>query len=322
MALSGGLKINNMRVIFMGTPEFAVVSLNTLLENHINIVAVVTVPDKPKGRGLHLQPSAVKRAALAAKLLVLQPDNLRDGQFIRNIVDLKPDLIVVVAFRILPEEVFTIPPLGTVNLHGSLLPAYRGAAPINWAIINGEKVTGVTTFFIKRNVDSGHIIDQAEIPITPDMTAGELHDIMAIKGADLLLNTCRKIERGKVTVTVQNESLVTKAPKIQRERCEINFFQPAENVHNFIRGLSPYPCAYTFFNGKRCFLFCSRIIDLIKVETEPGFISAIINNDKILIQCAPGLIAVGEIQLEGKKRMPVADFLRGQRLLAGMRLGK
>jgi methionyl-tRNA formyltransferase len=311
-----------MRVIFMGTPEFAVVSLNKLLESKINIVAVVTVPDKPKGRGLHLQPSAVKRAVLTVKLPVFQPENLRDRQFIRNIADLKPDLMVVVAFRILPEELFAIPPLGAVNLHGSLLPAYRGAAPINWAIINGEKMTGATTFFIKKNVDSGNIIDQVEIPITPDMTAGELHDIMAIKGADLLLDTCRKIEQGRATVAVQDESLVTKASKIQREHCEINFLQPVERVHNFIRGLSPYPSAYTFYNGKRCFLFCSTIVDLTKVETEPGYILSIVNNDKIVIQCAPGLIAIGEIQLEGRKRMPVADFLRGQRLSTGMRLGE
>ena len=233
-----------MRVIFMGTPEFAVVSLRKLLEANTNIVTVVTVPDKPKGRGLKLQPSAVKIAALAANIPILQPESLKDPKFIQKLYNSKPDLIIVVAFRILPEEVFTIPPLGTVNLHGSLLPKYRGAAPIHWAIINGEKITGVTTFFIKKEVDTGNIIETIEIPIPSNMTAGELHDIMAAKGAEILLETCRKIEKGSVTTRIQNHSLATKAPKIHQEDCLIDFNQPAEKVHNFIRGLSPYPSAY------------------------------------------------------------------------------
>jgi methionyl-tRNA formyltransferase len=311
-----------MRVIFMGTPEFAVVSFNKLLANDIQIIAALTAPDKPRGRGLKLQPSPVKRAALAANLPVLQPENLQDNCFIQSVCDLKPDLMVVVAFRILPEEVFTIPPLGTVNLHGSLLPAYRGAAPINWAIINGEKMTGATTFFIKKGVDRGNIIDQVEIPVTPDMTAGELHDIMALKGADLLVDTCRKIEMGTVATSVQDESLVIRAPKIRREDCIIDFHQPVEKVHNFIRGLSPYPSAYTFLNGKRLFLFRSSIIDSKKLKTQAGKVTLVINNEKIVIQCTPGLMAVGEVQLEGKKRMPVSDFLRGYRLSAGQELGK
>jgi methionyl-tRNA formyltransferase len=316
------LKKNNMRVIFMGTPEFAVVSLNKLLQNNIHVITVVTVPDKPRGRGLKLQPSAVKTAALKANLTVLQPESLKDDRFIQSLHALKPDLIVVVAFRILPQEVFTIPPLGTVNLHGSLLPAYRGAAPISWAIINGEKITGATTFFINKEIDTGNIIDQVEIPITPGMTAGELHDIMAIKGAELLVASCRKIEKGSVTTIAQDTSLASRAPKIHREQCKINFHQPVEKVHNFIRGLSPYPSAYSFMSGKRLFLFNSSIVDSEKIEANAGTIITIPDNDKIVVQCIPGMIALREVQLEGKRRMSVADFLRGHKLTAGFLLGE
>ena len=235
----------------MGTPQFAVVSLNKLLAADKNVVAVVTASDKPAGRGLKLQASPVKKVALMAHLPVLQPDKLSDPDFIQKLSTFKADLFVVVAFRILPESVFTMPPKGTVNLHGSLLPKYRGAAPINWAIINGESETGVTTFFIRKEVDTGNIIATRAIPITANMTAGELHDFMAEVGADLLLETIRKIESATVKTTEQDETLSTKAPKIHREDCIINFNQSAQNVHNFIRGLSPYPAAYTYLKGKK-----------------------------------------------------------------------
>jgi methionyl-tRNA formyltransferase len=203
-----------MNVIFMGTPQFAVVSLKKLLQEKINIIAVVTAPDRQKGRGLKLQPSVVKQEAVKNNILVLQPEKLKDDAFLNQLKQLKPDLIIVVAFRILPESIFSIPPLGTVNLHGSLLPKYRGAAPINWAIINGETETGVTTIFINKQVDTGNIIDSRKINITSDMTAGELHDKMAQIGADLLLDTCLSIKSGNVSPQKQDERLATPAPKI------------------------------------------------------------------------------------------------------------
>lgn len=295
----------------MGTPEFAVVSLNKLIKEDLDIVGVVSVPDKPQGRGLKLKPSPVKKAASDAGLQILQPSDLKDPDFLQQIKGLKPDLIVVVAFRILPGGVFTIPPLGTINLHGSLLPKYRGAAPINWAIINGENETGVTTFFIRKKVDTGNIIDSEKIPITPDMTAGELHDIMANVGADLLDNTVRKIREGRVETRIQNESLSTKAPKINRSDCVINFNQPVQNVHNFIRGLSPYPTAHTFLNNKMIKFYKSKIRDEIKKKTEVGKIMKSVDEKEIFAQCNPGIISISVVQLEGKKRMGVEEFLRG-----------
>jgi methionyl-tRNA formyltransferase len=311
-----------MRVVFMGTPEFAVVSLNKLLSVGINIVAVVTVPDKPSGRGLKMQQSPVKRAAQANHLPILQPENLNDPDFIINLSHFKPDLIVVVAFRILPESVFTLPPLGAINLHGSLLPQYRGAAPINWAIISGEKKTGITTFFIKKEVDTGNIIAVDKIAIGPDMTAGELHDIMAQRGADLLHKTLKKINQGAVHTKKQDNSLVSRAPKINREDCLINFDRPVQNVHDFIRGLSPYPSAYTFLNGKRVKLFRSRIWDRDTLQVRPATVINIPESKSILIQCNPGIIAISEIQIEGKKRLPVEDFLKGNRISAGIAFGE
>ena len=311
-----------MRVVFMGTPEFAVVSLNKLLLAGINIVAVVTAPDKPSGRGLKIQQSPIKKAAQASRLPILQPEKLSDPDFNINLSHFKPDLIVVVAFRILPESVFTLPPLGTINLHGSLLPKYRGAAPINWAIINGEKETGVTTFFIKKEVDTGNIIDMEKIPISPDMTAGELHDILAQKGADLLHTTLIKIEKGTVRTKKQDDSLASRAPKINRDDCLINFDTPVQKVHDFIRGLSPYPAAYTFLNGRRLRLFASRIWDPVTLKAKPGTLTSISESRRLLIQCNPGIIAIAELQIEGKKRLPVEEFLKGKRIIAGTVFGE
>jgi len=297
----------------MGTPQFAVASLNKLLSEKFDIVGIVTVPDKPQGRGQSVQASPVKIAAQKYNLPILQPEKLKDERFIFSLKEFKPELIVVVAFRILPEEVFTIPPFGTINLHGSLLPKYRGAAPINRAIMNGEKETGATTFFIQKSVDTGNIIDMVKIPITENMTAGELHDIMAEKGAILLAQTCKKILTGNVETILQDNSLVTKAPKIHKDDCQINFNQPVETVHNFIRGLSPYPAAYTKLNDKTIKLFSSQVHDKKKIEFSPGTISKILNNQEFIIQCNPGLLSIKEVQLEGKKRIGVGDFLRGFR---------
>jgi methionyl-tRNA formyltransferase len=316
-----------MRVVFMGTPEFAVVSLHKLLAAGVNIVGVVTTPDKPKGRGQKLQSSPVKMAAESAGLTVLQPESLVATQCIVSLQELKPDLIVVVAFKILPEDVFTIPPLGTINLHGSLLPKYRGAAPINWAIINGETETGVTTFFIQKQVDTGNMIAQAKIPITSDMTAGELHDIMAQTGADLLLKTIQSVEDKTYTLTTQDESQVTKAPKIHKADCEIDFNQPAQQVHDFIRGLSPYPGAYSFIDGKIIKLFGSNLLDTDnwQLNTEkkvaPGTrLKA--QGSELYVACKSGIISIGEVQLEGKRRMSVEEFLRGYAISRGTRFGQ
>ncbi len=299
----------------MGTPEFAVVSLKKLFSESLNIVAVVTAPDKQKGRGLKIQSSPVKVEAIQHNIPVLQPNNLKDEEFISQLKTLAPDLIVVVAFRILPEIVFGMPSLGTINLHGSLLPKYRGAAPINWAIINGEKETGVTTFFIKKKVDTGSVIERGTIPIGDNMTAGELHDQMAYIGADLLIHTCRLIESGSVKTKIQNSDDVSLAPKIFRKDCKINFELPALQIHNFIRGLTPYPAAHTFLNGKMIKLFKSYVHDE-NTELQAGAIVGI-SDHNLIIQCASGCICICEVQLEGKKKMPVEDFQRGYPLIVG-----
>jgi methionyl-tRNA formyltransferase len=308
-----------MRIVFMGTPEFAVVSLKKLQAEGFDLVGVVTVPDKPKGRGQKMHSSPVKLAALEMGLPVLQPVKLKAPEFLNDLQALKPDLIVVVAFRILPAEVFTLPQKGTINLHGSLLPAYRGAAPINWAVINGDAETGATTFFIQEKVDTGNMIDQVRIPVGENMTAGEVHDRMAVEGAVLLAETCRRIKAGNVTPKVQDESLVSKAPKIFREDCRIDFNRPAREVHNFIRGLSPYPAPHCRKNGLQFKLFGSRVINETVRDEIPGTITEIPGNAELHIQCNTGQISISEIQMEGKRRMSVAEYLRGYKISVGER---
>jgi methionyl-tRNA formyltransferase len=306
-----------MNVVFMGTPQFAVVSLKKLLAENINIVSVVTTPDKQKGRGLKIQSSPVKLEAIDHNIPVLQPEKLKDPEFYNQVKQLNPDLIIVVAFKILPESIFTIPPLGTINLHGSLLPKYRGAAPINWAIINGETETGVTTIFINKQVDTGNIISNAKIGISENMTAGELHDEMAKVGADLLFDACLAISEHKVKTKIQEENKVILAPKIFKEDCLINFNQHAKNVHNFIRGLSPYPSAYSVMNDKVVKLFESRIFENRNDRSElPGTIIDIIDN-KLIVQCKQSSISLNEIQIEGKRKMKTEDFLKGSRFQKG-----
>jgi methionyl-tRNA formyltransferase len=309
-----------MRIIFMGTPKFAAVSLQRLLQASLDIVTVVTAPDKPAGRGLHLHVSAVKELAQQHNLPVLQPEKLHDPDFISAVQACAPDLIVVVAFRILPEEVIKIPLKGTVNLHASLLPKYRGAAPIYWAIINGEAETGLTTFYIRKTVDTGNIIDTVRVEISPEMTTGELHDILADRGAELLVKTIRLIGQGRAKAYVQNEALASKAPKITHQDCQINFNKPVQSVHNLIRGLSPFPAAFTYWQEKLIRLYTTRVVDLQKKDQPPGTIVDIVNKDKLIIQCAPGWLEVREVQLESKKRMSVQEFLLGHSLAAGERL--
>lgn len=301
-----------MRILFMGTPEFAVPSLAILLENGYEVVAVVTAPDKPGGRQ-GIQQSAVKQFALSKGLKVLQPEKLKNPAFLAEIEALNADLQIVVAFRMLPEVVWAMPRLGTMNLHGSLLPKYRGAAPINWAIIRGERETGVTTFLLKHEIDTGDLLFQESIPIGPDETAGELHDRMMQVGAQLVLKSVKSIESGQVKPIPQADIEATHAPKIFAETCRINFEQPALQVHNFVRGLSPYPGAWTVLNGKTVKILRSSL-DPRPSETGSGSAPGQWSTDgknHLYISTLDGFVSVLELQLEGKKRMGVRDFLNG-----------
>ncbi|MDI6766594.1 MAG: methionyl-tRNA formyltransferase [Bacteroidota bacterium] len=306
-----------MRIVFMGTPEFAVPSLRILIENNYEIVSVVTAPDKPVGRGLQLSPSAVKQFAIQNNLAVMQPEKLKDPSFVQQLVSYQPDLFVVVAFRILPKEVFSIPRYGSFNLHASLLPKYRGAAPINWAIINGEKETGVTTFFLQETVDTGNIILQARVPIGKDETAGELHNKLADIGAEIVLHSVHSIEIGKINIKTQDDSLASPAPKLFKEDCQINWQKSAHEIHNFIRGLSPKPTAFTHHNNTLLKIYRSSI------TTQQAGRSAgeiLIADRQLIIGTGNGVLEILELQQEGKKRLTAEEFLRGYRILAGDKL--
>ena len=300
------------RIVFMGTPEFAVASLQALVEAGFNIVGVITAPDKPAGRGMKLTESAVKKYAAEQGLHIMQPEKLKNPGFLEELKSLEADLQVVVAFRMLPEVVWNMPPLGTINLHGSLLPQYRGAAPINWAIINGEQETGVTTFKLKHEIDTGDILLQARIPIGENETAGELHDEMKTIGAALLVETVKGIIDGSLE-EVRQETLqqgeLKHAPKLFTETCTINWNKTCNEIYNLIRGLSPYPGALTSLQEKTLKIYGSTK-DVIPPEQAPG---QFVTDEKTLLKfaCADGYIQVTELQLEGKKKMPVADFLRG-----------
>jgi methionyl-tRNA formyltransferase len=298
------------KIVFMGTPDFAVASLKALLNAKMNVVGVVTAPDKPAGRGMQLQQSAVKQFALAHQLPIAQPEKLKSPEFFAQIQAWQPDLQIVVAFRMLPESIWSFPPMGTLNVHGSLLPKYRGAAPINWAIINGEKETGVTTFKLQHAIDTGDILLQERIPIAPNMTAGELHDIMMEVGAQTLVTTLKGLIAGTIESNPQKEALaILHAPKIFTKDCEINFHQPVVKVHNLIRGLAPFPGAITKVDGKLVKLFSTSIV--LDNPKEP--VGSFITDGKTYARfaCSDGYIQLNDIQWEGKKRMPIADFLRG-----------
>lgn len=306
------------RIVFMGTPDFAVTSLQRLLNGGCSVVAVVTAPDRPSGRGLTLTPSPVKKAAEAASLPVLQPEKLRDPAFLEQLASYKADLQVVVAFRMLPEVVWAMPTIGTFNLHGSLLPQYRGAAPINWAIMNGETKTGVTTFFIEKEIDTGQMIFQDQEPIYPDDTAGTLHDRLMERGADLVLKTVRAIEAGNYPRTPQPPANDYKpAPKLSRETTEINWNQPVVKIRNFVRGLSPYPTAWTLINSKFFKVYAVSVANESPFVAEPG--QAYTDHKKlILVRAADGWLSVDSLQAEGKRRMTAEEFLRGNRLLPAL----
>jgi methionyl-tRNA formyltransferase len=312
-----------MRILFMGTPEFAIPSLKTLLEHGYNIVSVVTTPDKPQGRGQKVTPSPVKEFAVERSLPVLQPQLLKDPAFVSAVSDLQPDLIAVVAFRILPPEVFQIPRLGSFNLHASLLPKFRGAAPINWAIMKGEEETGVTTFFLQDKVDTGSILLQARVRIGRNDTAGELHDRLSDLGAQVVLQTVRAIEMGTAKPVRQEESASSRAPKIFRENCEIDWKKPAHQIHNFVRGLSPSPCAWTKHQGKVLRIYRTELVDGTghHGRHEPGIVSEV-SPTNVVIGTKEGAVALTEVQQEGRKRMGIAEFLRGYPLRVGDHFGK
>ncbi|MCG7855719.1 methionyl-tRNA formyltransferase [Flavihumibacter sp.] len=307
---------HDLRIIFMGTPEFAVASLSALVLAGCNVVAVVTAPDKPAGRGMQLQESAVKKYAKSKDIPVLQPEKLRSPEFIDNLRQLKADLQIVVAFRMLPEVVWNMPPMGTVNVHGSLLPQYRGAAPINWAIINGEKMTGITTFKLQHEIDTGNILLQEKLAINEDDNAGTVHDRMKELGAQLLVETVIGLAGGELEEkpqpdqTGENISL-HHAPRIFTETCRINWKQSIEYCHNLIRGLSPYPGAFTEMEGKTLKIFAAT-----KEFTHPlGLPGSIETDRKSYLKFAgtDGYLHLTDIQMQGKKRLPIDDFLRGYR---------
>lgn len=304
----------------MGTPEFALPSLRILLENKFSLCGVVTAPDKPRGRGQKVTPGPVKRFALEHSLPVFQPENLQDARFLDRIKELRPDVIVVVAFRILPAEVYTLASKGSLNLHASLLPQYRGAAPINWALIKGEQETGVTTFFLQEKVDTGSVILQARVRIHPDETAGELHDKLAEVGAEIVLQTVRLIEIGKANPRPQDEALASPAPKLFKKDCRIVWDNTSEVVHNFVRGLSPTPGAWTLLRDTMIRIYRTQREPASGSSTEasPGTVVTV-GKETFGVQTSNGVITIRDLQQEGRKRMSASDFLRGFSINVGDR---
>ncbi len=316
------IKKEDLRIVFMGTPEFAVESLKALVENEYNVVGVITVPDKPAGRGQKLKTSPVKEYAIKQGIKVLQPEKLKDTSFLEELATLKADLQVIVAFRMLPEMVWDMPRLGTFNLHGSLLPQYRGAAPINWAVINGEKETGVTTFFLQHEIDTGNIIDQKILPIGPNDNAGIVHDKMMVLGARLVLETVDKICKGAVKTKSQDQFVesganLKPAPKIFKEDCKINWNKPIEQVHNKIRGLNPSPAAWTEIWDAEHKKITLKIFETEVIEDSTKPMGTIYTNCKstICIVGNNGTLQINSLQLAGKKRMTTKEFLNGFKTL-------
>ncbi len=303
----------------MGTPEFAVASLDALIKAGMDIIAVVTAPDKPSGRGQQLSESAVKKYAVKNSIKVLQPEKLKNEGFINELKNLHADLQVVVAFRMLPEVVWNMPPKGTINLHASLLPQYRGAAPINWAVINGEHQTGVTTFFLKQEIDTGDVILTDKTSILETDNAGDVHDKLMQIGADLLVKTVKIVADNNYKEVSQQEMIkkdeaieLKHAPKIFKDDCLINWLQPVEQVYNFIRGMSPHPSAFTYINDKVFKIFKAEK-QIVETAIYPG---SFLTDQKTFLKfaCTNGFILVKEVQLEGKKKMGIEDFLRGVKL--------
>ena len=309
-----------MRVIFMGTPDFAVGTLQAIKEAGHEIAAVVTQPDKPVGRGKELRMPPVKEKALEYGLKVYQPEKVRVPEFVEVLRDLKPDVIVVVAFgQLLPESILTLPKFGCVNVHASLLPRYRGAAPIQWAVINGDEETGVTTMQMDKGLDTGDILMVKKYRLLPEETGGSLFDRLSILGAELLTDTLKGLEEGTVTgVKQQGES--DYAPKLDKTTGKIDFTQPAAVIERLIRGLNPWPTAYTFYKGKSLKLWSAELADTPATDIKPGCIYEV-TKDSFTVMCGDGGLVIKELQLEGKKRMDTASFLRGMRIAEGEFLG-
>lgn len=311
-----------MRIVFMGTPDFAVKSLEAILDAGYNVVGVITAPDKPAGRGQQLQQSPVKQFALSKGLLVLQPEKLKAPEFTDQLRALKADVQIVVAFRMLPEIVWNMPPLGTFNLHASLLPKYRGAAPINWAVINGETESGITTFKLQHEIDTGQVLFRKTVPIGEHTTAGELHDVLMTEGARLMVQTLDALNAHLVKGTPldflpQRDAEATHAPKIFKETCKINWHQPVDRLYNLIRGLAPYPGAYTDFTNGTGEPLQLKIFETEKHKgshTEP-IGRMVVTGNALQIYAADGYLTVLDLQLQGKKRLKTADFLRGFRFM-------
>lgn len=309
--------MTNKRIVFMGTPEFAAHCLSTLIAHKFNVVGVVTVADKPAGRGQQIQESDVKKVALANNLPVLQPLKLKDENFLNDLRSFEADLFVVIAFRMLPEVVWNMPPMGSINLHGSLLPQFRGAAPINHAIISGEKESGVTTFFIEQEIDMGNILLQERTPIGVNETAGELHDRLMQIGAELVCTTLKGVFDGTLAAKPQAEYDVNNlkhAPKIFKADCEINWSKSAQEIHDFIRGLSPYPAAWTSFSMPES--KTAKIFKTLKTgrKTTSTQGAVTIEKNQLFIACSDEFLEITELQLEGKKRVAAEEFLRGLRV--------
>lgn len=300
----------------MGTPAFALPSLRILIERGYEISAIVTTPDKPRGRGLEVSFTPIKEYALSNSISLFQPDHLGEPQFIDTLRSLSPDLIVVVAFRILPKAVYSISKFGAINLHASLLPKYRGAAPINWAIMKGEQETGVTTFFLQEAVDTGSIVLQARLRIGENETAGELHDTLSEVGAEIVLQTVRLIELGKASPRPQEHSNASPAPKIFKADCRIRWKDTALKIHNFVRGLSPYPTAWTTQAHRTLKVYRTRLVD---GQSSTGVAGKVIfcDGSSLLIATGDSSIAILEIQQEGRKRMSIEEFLRGTQISVG-----
>lgn len=310
----------DLRIVFMGTPHFAVPSLDILVQNNYNVVGVITAPDKPAGRGQQLHQSAIKKYAVENGLPVLQPEKLKNPEFIAELKSFDANLFIVVAFRMLPEIVWQMPEYGTFNLHASLLPQYRGAAPINWAVINGERETGVTTFFLQHEIDTGNIILQEKIKIEDEDNAGTVHDKLMNVGSGLVLKTVQAIEEDNVIESPQStvdRPQLKHAPKIYKETCLIDWHTSALEIHNLIRGLSPYPSAFTHLDGKVLKIFAARISPINSREAvDSGLLSMDLSTDNktyFSIKCFDGWLDILELQLEGKKRMKVDEFLRGHK---------
>ncbi|MHA8065995.1 methionyl-tRNA formyltransferase [Aquirufa sp. ROCK2-A2] len=300
-----------MRIIFFGTPEFAVASLQALVEANLQVVAVVTAPDKPAGRGQQLQSSPVKIYAESQGLPVLQPEKLKNPAFLEELKSYQADLQIIVAFRMLPEQVWNMPPLGSFNLHASLLPNYRGAAPIHWAIINGETETGVTTFFLQHEIDTGDLLFQEKESISESDTTGELYERLMIKGAHLVVKTVKAIEKKETNPTPQEElSNARIAPKLHRETGQIHWNKTGKEIYNLIRGMNPFPAAHTVFQGKNCKVFQVTF----HAQSIPSLGIGIWDTDQksfLRVGCADGYVNILEWQMEGKKRLKIEDFLRG-----------